>query len=143
MIILIRVDKAGIKIKNAANECNTIEELINNIKSKRYTETRIQRILLYTLLGITKQDMAELYKVNPYIRILGMNKTGKQLLSHAKQRNPKLPVITSVKEFLETSKNKTLKKMMELDILATNIYTLGFDNEPYANLDYTKKIVIM
>ena len=37
-------------IKNAANSCNSLVELLNIIKSKRYTQTRIQRILLYSLL---------------------------------------------------------------------------------------------
>lgn len=37
-------------IKKAANSCNSLVELLNIIKSKRYTQTRIQRILLYSLL---------------------------------------------------------------------------------------------
>ncbi len=131
------------KIKSAANECNTIKDLITIVKSKRYTETRIQRILLYALLGITKQKMSEFYKIPPYIRILGMNKKGKELVSLSKQENPKLQFVTSVKDFLENTRNKTLREMLELDILATNIYTLGFDNEPYANLDFTKRLVIL
>lgn len=131
------------KIKNAANECNTVKELINIIKSKRYTETRIQRVLLYALLGITKQTISELYKVSPYIRVLGMNNKGKEFLSLLKYEHPKLPIITSVKEFLDTNKSKVLRDMLAIDILATNIYTLGFDHEPYANLDFTKKLVIL
>lgn len=131
------------KIKSASNECNTLKELINLVKSKRYTETRIQRIFLYALLGITKQKVAEFYKVPPYIRVLGLNQKGKEMISLARQQNPKLQFITSVKEFLETNKNKTLREMLELDILATNIYTLGFDNEPYSNLDFTKRLIVM
>ncbi len=131
------------KIKNAANECNTVKELINIVKSKRYTETRIQRVLLYALLGITKHKLTELYKVNPYVRILGMNKKGKEFVSLSKYNNPKLQFITSVKDFIEENKNKQLNDMLLLDILATNIYTLSYDNEPYANLDYTKKLVIL
>lgn len=37
-------------IKNAANSCNNLRDLVNIVKSKRYTQTRIQRILLYSLL---------------------------------------------------------------------------------------------
>ena len=44
-------------IKNAADSCNTLTELINIVKTKRFTQTRIQRILLYSLLGITKKQM--------------------------------------------------------------------------------------
>lgn len=131
------------KIKNAANECNTIKELINIIKSKRYTETRIQRIVLYALLGITKQTLSDLYKISPYVRILGMNDKGKEFLSLLKYKNFKLPIITSVKEFLDNNNSTSLRNMLAIDILATNIYTLGFDHEPYANLDFTKKLVIL
>ena len=42
-------------IKKAANSTNSIYELINQVSSKRYTETRIKRILLYSLLGITRK----------------------------------------------------------------------------------------
>ena len=39
-------------IKNAADSCNTINEFMNIVKTKRYTATRIQRILLYALLNM-------------------------------------------------------------------------------------------
>ena len=81
-------------IKNAANSCNTIEEFMNIIKTKRYTNTRIQRILLYALLGITKDDMKASFKAQPYIRVLGMNNKGKELLSVISRSNPNLNIIT-------------------------------------------------
>ena len=39
--------------------------------------------------------------------------------------------------------NKNLKEMLETDILATNIYTLGYYSDSYSNLDYTNKIEII
>ena len=127
-------------IKQAANTCNTLEDLINSIKSKRYTRSRIQRILLYSILNITKKDIQNSYKVKPYIRILGVSNRGKLLLSQL--NNPKYPVITSVKKFMDNNNNKILKSMIEKDILASNIYTLGYKKDSKANLDYTKKLII-
>ncbi len=127
-------------IKQAANTCNTLEDLINSIKSKRYTRSRIQRILLYSILNITKKDIKNSYKTKPYVRILGASKRGKYLLSRL--NNPKYPVITSVKKFIDNNNNKILKSMIEKDILASNIYTLGYKNDSKANLDYTKKLII-
>ena len=127
-------------IKQAANTCNTLEDLINSIKSKRYTRSRIQRILLYSILNITKKDIQDSYKVKPYIRVLGVSKQGKYLLSRL--GNPKYPPITSVKKFMDTNNNKILKNMLEKDILASDIYTLGYENDSKANLDYTKKLII-
>lgn len=128
-------------IKKAANSCNTIDEFINIVSSKRYTETRIRRILLYSLLKITKKDMAISKKTLPYIRVLGFNTRGKHLVSKIAKSNPKLNIITSVKKFENSNTNKNLKIMLDKDILATNIYTLGYSNDSWSNLDYTKKII--
>lgn len=128
-------------IKNAANSCNTLAELINIIKTKRYTQTRIQRILLYILLNITKKDMYISRKTVPYARILGYSQKGKALISEIYKANPKIALITSVKNFFDSSNNKTYKHMLNKDVLATNIYTLAYKNDSVANLDYTKKIV--
>ena len=130
------------KIKDASNTCNTIEDLTFMIKSKRYTMTRINRILLYALLDITKQDYTNSQKINPYMRVLGMTESGKHLLSEL-SRNKKLNVITSVKQFLDGNNNKILKAMLEKDIFATNIYTLEYKKTPDANLDFTKKLIIV
>lgn len=129
-------------IKNASNNCNNIVDLISMVKSKRYTQTRIQRILVYALLGITKKDMEISKKVNPYIRVLGFNQKGKLLLSAISKANPKLQIITSVKKFMDENNNKNLKSMLEKDILSTNIYTLGYQYKSQSNLDYTNKLII-
>ena len=128
-------------LKKAVNSCNTIWELINIVRSKRYTETRIKRILLYSLLKITKKDMAVSKKTTPYIRVLGCNEKGKNLISQINKANPKLNIITSVKKFEDVNLNKNLKTLLDKDILATNIYTLGYSRDSWCNLDYTKKMV--
>lgn len=130
-------------MKNAADSCNTLEELINIVKTKRFTQTRIQRILLYALLGIDKKQMETSKKITPYVRILGFNNKGKELISEMMKLNPKLNIVTSVKKYIDTVANKNLKEMLEKDILATNIYTLGYYSDSYSNLDYTNKIEII
>ena len=130
-------------IKEAANSCNNIQEFINIVKSKRYTQTRIQRILVYALLGITKKDMITLNKTAPYIRVLGFNSKGRDLLSAITSANPKLNIITSVKKFIDSTNNKNLLSILEKDIFATNVYTLGYEYDSISNLDYTKKLITM
>ena len=127
-------------IKDASNKTNNLIELINKIKSKRYTQTRVQRILLYALLGITKKDMEISKKMTPYIRVLGCSENGKMLLS---QINSKGKVITSFKKFEKTNKNRKIKRMLEIDKKATDIYTLGCKKESKAGLDYTKGLILM
>lgn len=130
-------------LKNTANSCSNLVDFLNIIKSKRYTSTRIQRILLYSLLGITKKDMDLSKKVQPYVRVLGFNERGKFLLSKISKANPKLEIVTSVKKFYDATSNKNLKAMIDKDIEATNVYTIGYDNDSWSNLDFSKKIVII
>ena len=129
-------------IKNAANSCNSLTEFMSLTKSKRYTNTRLQRILLYALLGFTKEDMENSKKIDePYVRVLGFNEKGQNLLSEICNTNKKIQVVTSVKQFTTTCRNKKLLMMLEKDIQATNIYTLGYDYDSYSNLDYTTKLI--
>lgn len=129
------------KIKAAANTSNNLEELILKIKSKRYTQSRIQRILLYALLNISEKDVTMSKKQMPYIRVLGFNKNGKKIISAIANQNPKLQIIVSVKKFMENNTDKHLHTMISKDIFASNVYTLGYEYNSTANLDYTHKVV--
>lgn len=131
------------KLKNAANSCNSLIEFFNIVSSKRYTKTRISRILVYGLLGITKKDMELSKSAIPYVRVLGFNKAGQNLLSMISRTNPKLPLITSVKKFEELNKNKNLHAMLAKDIFATDVYTLGYEFDSWAGLDYTNRLITL
>lgn len=130
-------------IKNAASFSNNIKDFINIVKTKRYTQTRIQRILICALLGITKRDVIMGKRAIPYIRVLGFNEKGKELISRISKANPKAQVITSVKKFEKQNNNKTYKRLLDIDIFSTNIYTMACKNDSIANLDYTKNMVII
>ncbi len=78
---------------------NSLEELINNIKSKNYTYSRIKRLMIYILFNITSGDVKNF---KDYIRILGFNNKGKDYLNIIK-KNIKIPLITNYskgKQFL-------------------------------------------
>lgn len=128
-------------IKNAANSCNTIDELISLIKSKRYTQTRIQRIVLYALLGITKNDIEISKNTIPYIRVLGFNENGKKLVSEISKNNPNIQIVTSVKKFIDNNSDINLINILNKDIFATNVYTIGFKNNSLSNLDFKNGII--
>ena len=130
-------------IKEAASSCNNIRDLVNMVKSKRHTQTRIQRILVYALLGIDRKTMEMSRKMTPYLRVLGFNDKGKELLSEIVRRNPKIQLITSVKKFMDTNPNKQTRRMLEIDLFATDTYTLGYEYESKANLDYTNKLIVI
>ena len=129
-------------IKKAANSCNTINEFLNIVKSKRYTVTRLQRILLYALLNISKEDMQLSKQVEmPYVRVLGFNDNGKKLISEIATKHPELKIITSVKKFVDGNSDKDLQVLFDKDILATNVYSLAFENNSLANLDFKNGVI--
>ena len=71
------------RILKFINNSNNLDELLNNIKTKRYTYNRLKRILTYILLSITKEDCSNLNL--EYIRVLGFNKKGKDYLNKIKK----------------------------------------------------------
>lgn len=82
-------------------------------------------------------------RIRPYVRVLGMDEKGKGLLSKITKANPKLDIITSVKKFTDNNHNKFIKEMLDIDIKATDLYTLAYGMNSFAGLDYTNKIVTM
>ena len=92
---------------------------------------------------ITKKDMQNSKKIVPYTRVLGFNSNGKEMLSDICNINPKIQMITSVKKYMDLLPNKNLKEMLNRDIFAGNVYTLGYEMDSWANLDYTNKIITM
>lgn len=119
--------KEGIeyRIKKSADLSSDSEELINNIKTKRYTRTFIQRLLCHILLDVRQPDIeAAKRHANPvYVRVLGFNDHGKKILKKLKTHCG-CPIITKAANF--STDNDFLKRMFELDTKATDIYSLGY-----------------
>ena len=70
------------KFMHASRSCATLEEIIATTKSKRYTRTRIDRMVICAFLGITKEILAE---KAPYVRVLALNDRGRSVLKRMKQ----------------------------------------------------------
>ena len=124
------------ELKNTAMETETLEELILKIKTKRYTYTRIQRILFKILLDIKKDNI---YHSPRYIRVLGFNKKGQNLIKQINEKSD-IPVITNLKNYIP--QDEISKMMIDTDIRATNIYQI-IKNKKTGNLDYLNKPVII
>ena len=65
-----------------ARKYATLEEIITATKSKRYTGTRLDRMVMCAFLGITAADLTF---PAPYARVLAFNDTGRLLLKSARQ----------------------------------------------------------
>ena len=71
-------------LKKIALKYLNYQGFIDAAVSKRYTKSRIQRLLMNLLINISKEDFKELNQ-NYQIRILGFNNLGKAYLNHLKQ----------------------------------------------------------
>ncbi len=112
------------RIYNFCRSNNSLDELLINLKTKRYTLARIRRILMCALLDITKEDAKQDIG---YIRVLGMSEKGSTLL-----KNAKLPLICNLPDNYSLLSDKA-KAMLNIDLKAYEIASLssthGFKNE--------------
>ncbi len=112
------------RIYKECGRVRSITELAEAIKTKRYTMSRINRILMCIILGITD----ELCTYSPqYIRILAMNNTGAKIISSAKKKC-RLPIITKPASFSEKSDIWTCEQLAA-DISSVAFGKYGFNNE--------------
>jgi len=98
-IFLVDEGIENLLIKNAVIY-DKYEEFINACTSKRYTKSRLQRILLQIVMNITKNDVNALPECN-YIRVLGFNSKGRQLI---KQLDEDVKIVTQFKNIPEPFK---------------------------------------
>ena len=70
------------KLMHAARRETTLEEILNATKSKRYTRSRLDRMVMCAFLGITEADLA---MEVPYTRVLAFTDRGRKLLKEAKK----------------------------------------------------------
>ena len=70
------------KLMRESRRQATLEDIITSVKSKRYTRTRLDRMIMCAFLGITQNNMeAEV----PYYRILAFSDRGRALLKSGKK----------------------------------------------------------
>jgi len=107
------------KLKKEIKNVESLQELIEKLKSKRYTYNKITRTLLHILCNFTKEEAKENNKIT-YLRILGFNNKGRLYLNQIKKELD-IPLISKIK------KNKD--PMLELELRTTNIYSLPLKNK--------------
>lgn len=110
---------------------STYEELINNIKIKRYTYNKISRMLLHILISFTKEE-AQNINID-YIRLLGFSPNGKNYLNKIKKELD-VPLITGYK--------KNISKVLDIELRTTKIYTLIIGNKLLLE-EYRNKPIIV
>jgi len=108
------------RIKRYVKVEASFNSILNGIKTKRYTMSRLRRVLISAVLGISNEDVKE---SPPYARVLAANTTGMKLLAKARKK-AKLPILTKPASVYEI--NDTAAKLFELEAAATDFYVLAY-----------------
>lgn len=130
------------KLIKASTQAKNNIAFLDNLKSKRYPLTKLQRMLLYILLDLTKQQMNYFDKDGVlYARVLAFNDKGKHILRLLKQKSS-IPIITKTTSYLDSKKRRqenltTLEKMLSIDTYATELYNLCFNPIQSYGEDFT------
>ena len=105
----------------------SIKTFLENVKTKRYTMSRLRRMLMCACLGITVADTT---KPPPYIRVLAMNRTGMDILAAARKKK-RLPII--IKPASAKKLSGRASELFYKEAAATDFYTLAYPDEKKRN----------
>jgi predicted nucleotidyltransferase len=139
------------RISLAALQAGSFADLVAEVKSRQWTQTRIQRILMYLLLQVKATEMQAFLQVGPlYLRLLGSSERGRKILARARRRKS-LPIIADPARATNTLRKfyrhrstfqQLAEEMLRLDVRATRIYAL-LQQQPsgdYLNQDYYQPV---
>ena len=104
----------------------TYQDLVRSLISKRYTESRISRYLVKTLLDL-KLDFP---RYPSYIRVLGMNTCGREYLNTIKKD---INLISKVKE--------GINEVLDFELRASQIYSLKYHSNVFRK-ELLKPIIV-
>ena len=125
----------GYKLKNTIRKVSSYEELLEELKSKRYTRTRLERFMIQLLLGVGKGD-----EYSNYIRVLAFSQEGSAYLKSVKKSGMSgIPIITNInKDIKDIEENRGARAGISKDILATDIYNMVCGRDLYRYSDFVQ-----
>lgn len=124
------------RLKKMIVKVNTFQQYMEMLKTKRYTWTRLQRLLVHVLMNTTKSFMEKYCNPTspPYLRILGMSEKGREYLSLQKKKLD-IPIISRASEVNHP--------VLQKDILASHIHTLPFVKKVSLHEEYEAIPIIL
>lgn len=125
------------RLYQAIRQGTTLDEILTLVKTKRYTHARLRRILLWAFLGLTTEDRLE---TPPYLRVLGMNTTGRTLLRVMREQ-ASLPILTKPAHVRNLSSEA--QRLFEAESRATDLYGFCLSELPPCGSEWTKNPVLL
>lgn len=107
------------RILSASQQALHLEQLLTLLRTRRYPNARLRRVLMCTLLGIHKQ-----WNIQPayYLRVLGFNAMGARLLSQMRT-SATCPVFTKPAHYRRLPPRE--RELFELECRCTSVYALA------------------
>lgn len=124
------------RIVKAVKQSCSLDEVIKNIKTKRYTHARIRRIILSAYLNLTTERIPD---KPPYFRILGIGKNGAAILN-AMKRRAALPILVRAKDSRKFDE-KALS-LWHLEGAASDLYGLSTPVVRPCGLNATTQVIV-
>jgi len=140
------------RLIEAAQTSRGYDDLVDNVKSRQLTRTRIQRLLTYVLLGVRREPMRQALAAGPcYLHLLGCSEPGKRYLA-ASRKQRALPLIQNFSRIrarlmryyrVDPARLRQALLQLELQERATRIYSLLSQKYPagHINRDYFTGLV--
>ena len=113
-----------------------IYDFIDKVSSKRYTKSRISRLICHSLLDINKELIKSLIGV-AYVRILGTSKAGFNIINNLDEN---LFIINKFSKINNLNDDSKIKKIANKEIFATNLYNIKLKKD--INEDFYNGIII-
>ncbi len=111
------------RVKSAVKNNTQLSKLYDEIKTKRYTHTRIKRAVLSTILDVKSSDLEI---VPTYCRVLGFNTKASKTMG-ALAKNSKLPFVAVYSDIVNLS-SENANRVFELENKSTDFYNLILQN---------------
>jgi len=125
------------RLERAGKRCVSVDDFLEQAKTKRYTRARLNRLVLWAFLGLRGADVPA---CPPYIRVLGFNERGREVLRQMKECAT-LPVLTKPAHARELE--ETGRRLFELESRCTDLYDLCFENVPTPGREWNTDPVIL
>lgn len=125
------------RLERAGRQCSCLEEFFDLAKTKRYTRARLRRLALWAFLGLAQADIPPR---PPYLRVLGFNSRGREVLREMKGRAA-LPILT--KPAHAGGLDEEGRRLFELEARCTDLYGLCYENVPSSGREWTTGPVVL
>ena len=113
------------------------DELVNAVSGKTYTESRVRRVILASILGVSEDDIR---RTPAYSTVLAFNGGGREILASLRKAETEIDFVTKPADAEDISEDA--KRQSILSEKADSIFTLAKPT-PAASGEYKLKFPVI